>query len=150
MQTGGAGSGAMSSVVGAGGKLIIDKPQQTHNSFGLSNVSTNVNNNFNAGKSYSANKQLQSTNTTGYNFASSGDSKPGGARRDLSKHYNAYQNDLQNNFMEIPTSNMNFSNVEQKSGKGIAAMSSVKGANKGAAGPIKATPMPQQEYMNTI
>lgn len=78
MQTGGGVSGvsgsqvsaAMSGVGGSG--KAIEKPQQTLNSFALSNVSTNANNVFNGGKSYSANKQLQSTNTTGYNFGGSG------------------------------------------------------------------------------
>ena len=77
-------SGVMSGVGGSG--KAIEKPQQTLNSFALSNVSTNVNNNnFNGGKSYSANKQLQSNNTTGYNFGGPAhDSKNGGvARRDL-------------------------------------------------------------------
>ena len=136
MQTGGAGGSSQ------GGSKIIDKPQQTHNSFGLSNVSTNVNNNFNAAKSYSANKQLQSTNTTGYNFG-------GGARRDLSKHYNAYQSDMQNNNLaDNPnnSSNLGFSNMD-KSVKGYGAINSVKGTSKG---PIKAVPIPAQDYMNTI
>lgn len=62
MQTGGGISGVMSGSQVSGGMSgngkIIEKPQQTLNSFALSNVSTNVNNNFNANKSYSANKQL--------------------------------------------------------------------------------------------
>ena len=67
MQTGGAVSGVSGSQVSAaisgvggsgGGGNALEKPQQTLNSFGISNVSTNVNNNFNGGKSYSANKQL--------------------------------------------------------------------------------------------
>ena len=59
MQTGGAVSNVsglpVSATMGGGGK-VIEKPQQTLNSFAMSNVSTNANNNFNAGKSYSANK----------------------------------------------------------------------------------------------
>jgi hypothetical protein len=44
----------------------------THNSFGLSNVSTNINNhsnNYNVKSAYSGNNKAQSTNSTGYNFA---------------------------------------------------------------------------------
>lgn len=47
-------------------------PQQTHNSFGISNVTTNRV--YSNAKSYSASKQLQSTNTTGYNFTGGGTS----------------------------------------------------------------------------
>ena len=151
MQTGGAVSGVSGSQVSAaisgvggsgGGGNAMDKPQQTLNSFGISNVSTNVNNNFNGGKSYSANKQLQSTKTTGYNFGGSGhDSKAGGARRELKVYqYNAYDSTLLDN------QNLNRSGLERSS---KAVNMGVQGSNKG---PIKATPMPQpqQEYMNTI
>ena len=59
MQTGGGVSGVSGSQVSAamsGVGRAIEKPQQTLNSFALSNVSTSANNNFNGGKSYSANK----------------------------------------------------------------------------------------------
>lgn len=148
MQTGGGVSGVSGSQVsaamsGAGGSgKAIEKPQQTLNSFALSNVSTNVNN-FNGAKSYSANKQLQSTNTTGYNFGASGhDSKTGGLRRDLNMNqYNAYESTL------LESHNLNRSGLEKSQGKN--ASSGMKGSNKG---PIKATPIPQpqMEYMNTI
>lgn len=142
MQTGGSGSqvSAIMSGVGGSGKAI-EKPQQTLNSFALSNVSTNVNNNFNGAKSYSANKQLQSTNTTGYNFGGSGhDSKAGGPRRDLNvNQYNAYESTL------LESHNLNRSGLDKQKD----LVSGVKGSNKG---PIKATPIPQPqlEYMNTI
>ena len=51
LQTGGGASG-----VGVPGVKVIEQPQQTLNSFALSNVSTNMNNNFTGPKSYSANK----------------------------------------------------------------------------------------------
>ena len=56
--------------MGGNGKMNVN-PQQTHNSFGLSNVSTNINNpsnNYNQKSAYSTNKQAQSSNSTGYNF----------------------------------------------------------------------------------
>lgn len=131
MQTGVSGSQVSAVMSGVGGKAI-EKPQQTLNSFALSNVSTNANNNFNGGKSYSANKQLQSPNTTGYNFGGSGhDSKPGGLRRDLNQ-YNAYESSFHESH------NLNRSGLDkQNNGKGL--VSGLKGSNKG---PIKATPMP--------
>jgi hypothetical protein len=149
MQTGGGISGVMSGSQVSGGMSgigkAIEKPQQTLNSFAFSNVSTNVNHNFNAGKSYSANKQLQSNNTTGYNFGGPGhDAKNGGGpRRDLHvNQYNAYEQNLLDNH------NFNRSGLDQ-SNNGKTFAGGVKGSNKG---PIKATPFPQQqpEYMNTI
>lgn len=112
------------------------------NSFALSNVSTNVNNNFNGGKSYSANKQLQSTNTTGYNFgASESKAAAGGPRRDLNQ-YNAYESGM------LDTRNIKRAGMEKPNGN-KAMVGGVKGSQ--IKGPIKATPInsshAQQEQM---
>lgn len=87
-----------------------------------------MNNNFAGPKSYSANKQLQSTNTTGYNFGTS-ESKAGAVQRRDLNNFNAYESSV------LDTRNMKRAGTEKSAAHNL--VSGIKGTS--LKGPIKAT-----------